>query len=57
MQEAWANWHKTLTQLLSIPDQEMVFCGLALGYEDKTAAVNTLRSGRAGLEDVKFFGF
>ncbi|MFZ5836530.1 MAG: nitroreductase [Pseudomonadota bacterium] len=57
MQEAWANWHKTLTQMLSIPDHEMVFCGLALGYEDTSAAVNTLRSERAGLQDVRFFGF
>lgn len=57
LQEAWANWHKTLTQMLSIPDHEMVFCGLALGYEDTSAAVNTLRSERAGLDDVKFFGF
>ncbi|MEQ1888729.1 MAG: nitroreductase [Alphaproteobacteria bacterium] len=57
MQEAWASWHKTLTQMLSIPDHEMVFCGIALGYEDTGAAVNTLRSDRAGLEDVKFFGF
>jgi nitroreductase len=57
LQEAWANWHKTLTQMLSIPDSEMVFCGLALGYEDTSAAVNTLRSERAGLQDVKFFGF
>lgn len=57
MQEAWASWHRTLTQMLSIPAHEMVFCGLALGYEDTGAAVNTLRSERAGLEDVKFFGF
>ncbi len=57
LQEAWANWHKTLTQMLSIPDHEMVFCGLALGYEDTSARVNSLRSERAGLEDVKFFGF
>jgi len=57
MQEAWANWHKTLTQMLSIPDHEMVFCGIALGYEDSSATVNTLRSDRAGLEDVRFFGF
>jgi nitroreductase len=56
MQEAWASWHKTLTDMLSIPAHEMVFCGIAMGYEDTSAAVNTLRSERAGLEDVKFFG-
>ncbi|MSP43585.1 MAG: nitroreductase [Alphaproteobacteria bacterium] len=57
MQEAWASWHKTLTETLSIPGHEMVFCGIAMGYEDTSATVNTLRSERAGLEDVKFFGF
>ena len=57
MQEAWANWYQTLSELLSIPENEMLFCGLALGYGDKNAVVNSLRTERAGLEDVKFFGF
>ncbi len=56
-QEAWANWYKTLTDMLSIPDEEMVFCGVALGYEDTEATINSLHAPRAGLEDVKFFGF
>jgi len=57
MQEAWANWYQTLTEMLSIPDNEMVFCGLAVGHEDTSAVVNTLHTERAGLEDVRFFGF
>lgn len=55
--EAWANWYKTLTELLSIPPNEMVFCGLALGHENTAAVINTLHTERAGLDDVKFFGF
>ncbi len=50
-QEAWAIWQATVREVLSIPDNEMVFCGLALGYMDDTAAVNSLESTRVPLEE------
>ncbi len=50
-QEAWAVWHETITELFAIPEEEMFFCGMALGYRDPEAPVNTLRSERAPLED------
>jgi hypothetical protein len=37
---------------------EMVYCGMALGYADLGAAVNTLRSRRAQVEQfAEFRGF
>jgi len=50
-QEAWAVWHKTVAQALSIPADHMLFCGMALGYRDETAPINTLRTERAPLEE------
>jgi nitroreductase len=50
-QEAWAVWHKTLTGFLPIPQEHMLFCGMALGYRDETAPINTLRTDRAPLEE------
>jgi nitroreductase len=54
-QEAWAVWHKTVTQFLGIPPEHMLFCGMALGYADESAPINTLRTDRAALEEFATF--
>lgn len=45
-QEAWTLWHKTVSGFLNLPPEEMLFCGVALGYEDPDAAINHWRSPR-----------
>src|SRR5215469_1151563 len=50
-QEAWAVWHKTIREFLSVPQNEMIFCGMGLGYADADAPVNLLDSERAPLEE------
>ncbi len=50
-QEAWAVWHSTIRNYLSIPQNEMIFCGMAIGYADEDAAINTLDSERVPLEE------
>jgi len=50
-QEAWAVWHSIIREYLSIPQNEMIFCGMAIGVGDETAPVNTLESERAPLEE------
>ncbi len=50
-QESWAGWHQTLTGFLDIPDHDMVFCGMALGYVNPDAPVNSLRTERAALDE------
>lgn len=45
-QEAWSSWPQTISQHLSLPENEMIFCGMALGYEDETAIINKLQSER-----------
>ena len=50
-QEAWAVWHKTIGEFLELPPQMMFFCGMALGYRDENAPINSLRTARAELEE------
>jgi nitroreductase len=50
-QEAWAVWHRIIREYLSVPEEEMVFCGVALGYADETHPVNTLTSDRAPMAE------
>jgi nitroreductase len=58
LQEAWANMGRTVYDQLNIPENEIVWCGISLGYADKAAPVNTLKSDRAPLGEVaQFCGF
>jgi len=46
-QEAWAVFHPVVRDYLAIPQNEMIFCGMAIGYADESAQINTLQSERA----------
>jgi nitroreductase len=54
-QAAFCEYHEVISQRLSIPDTEMLVCGMALGYADRQAIVNTFRTERMGLEDFVRF--
>ncbi len=54
-QEAWAVHHSTIREYLNVPQNELIFCGMALGYADESAPVNTLVSERAPLEEYVTF--
>jgi nitroreductase len=54
-QEAWAVWHRIVREHLNVPDNEMVFCGMAIGHADETAPVNTLVSERAPVAEFTTF--
>lgn len=51
-QESWAIWHKTISEFLNLPPEVMLFSGMALGYMDESAPINSLRTERAALADV-----
>jgi nitroreductase len=55
MQEAWATLRHSLKTHFSLAEHEMIYCGMALGYADDTAAVNSLRSDRVPVEDFASF--
>jgi nitroreductase len=54
-QEAWAMRHKTVGELLQLPDNLMLFCGLAMGYADHQHPVSKVRTERAALEEFATF--
>ncbi|MDP2214811.1 nitroreductase [Phenylobacterium sp.] len=49
-QEYWARYPQTLADILSLPDDHMIFSGMALGYADAAAPINTLRTRRDPFE-------
>jgi nitroreductase len=58
MQEAWAMLRDTLHAHFALPENELVYCGMALGHADREASVNALRSDRAPVEEfATFAGF
>lgn len=48
-QAAWANFHPTICSHLSLPDNEMVVCGMALGCANLEAPENQLQTVREPL--------
>jgi nitroreductase len=57
MQESWANWHRTIRTVLPVPADELVFCGVSLGYPDADHPINRFATERAGsAEFCQFFG-
>jgi nitroreductase len=49
-QEFWARLPGTVGAFLNLPDDHMLFSGMALGYRDPDAAINTLRTRRDPFE-------
>src|SRR6185503_3209978 len=55
MQEAWARMRAPLHKHFALAEDEMIYCGMALGYADESAPVNTLRSARAEVDEFAVF--
>lgn len=49
-QEYWARYPQTLADILDLPEDHMIFSGMALGYADESAPINTLRTRRDPFE-------
>ncbi len=49
-QEAWSVWHGTVREFLGMSQEMLLFSGMALGWRDESAPINTLRTDRAPLE-------
>src|SRR5258708_7858454 len=47
MQESWATVRERLAGHFALAPEQMIYCGMALGSADTSAAVNTLRAERA----------
>ena len=55
LQAAFAPFHRTIRRHLSIPDEEVVVCGMSLGYADPDAPENQLRTERSPASDFATF--
>ena len=54
-QECWARYAQTVGEFLALPRDPMLFCGMAIGYEDRAAPINQWRSARVPLEEFVHF--
>lgn len=49
-QEYWARYPVTVAKFLGLPDDHMLFAGMAMGYRDPEAPINTLKATRDTFE-------
>lgn len=57
-QQAWVSFHRTIRSFLKLPDHLMIYSGMALGYADDDAPINSWRSPREPLSAfASFQGF
>jgi nitroreductase len=57
-QQAWVSFNRTIRAFLELPPHLMVYSGMALGYADESAAINSWRSPREPLDAfASFEGF
>ncbi|HEX3700553.1 MAG TPA: nitroreductase [Phenylobacterium sp.] len=49
-QEYWARYPQTVAKFLSLPQDHMLFSGMALGHRDPDAPINALRASRDPFE-------
>lgn len=54
-QAAFNQFHQIIERQLGLPANEAVVCGMALGYEDKKAIVNTLKTTRVPVDEFATF--
>jgi nitroreductase len=58
MQEAWAALRPELATHFGLAETDVVYCAIALGHADPSAAVNGLRSERVAVDEfAEFRGF
>ncbi len=50
-QEYWSVRHKAVSTFVGAPENEMLFCALAIGYADTSAPINSLRSERMPVDE------
>ncbi|MDR3534717.1 MAG: nitroreductase [Rhodopila sp.] len=55
-QAAWTNYHQVIRRVLGLPEEDIVICGMALGYADPDAPENMLVTERAPVRSFMRFG-
>jgi nitroreductase len=50
-QEYWSSRHQAVSMFVGAPENEMLFCGMAIGYADTSAPINSLRAERMPVDE------
>ena len=50
-QEYWSSRHQAVSTFVGAPENEMLFCGMAIGYADTAAPINSLRAERMPVDE------
>tara|TARA_B100001287_G_scaffold86010_1_gene71866 strand:- start:5744 stop:6397 length:654 start_codon:yes stop_codon:yes gene_type:complete len=50
-QEAWSIKHDSVSKFVKADDSDILFCGMAIGYRDEDAPVNSLKTDRRELSE------
>lgn len=51
-QEAWSVWPRTVGGFLGLPEEHLLFAGMALGRRDPAHSLHEFRADRAALDEV-----
>ena len=54
-QQAFAQYHRVIAPLIGMPAEQMLVCGMSLGYEDAAEPGNRLRSEREPVQNFARF--
>tara|TARA_Y200000002_G_scaffold218443_1_gene180203 strand:- start:7285 stop:7938 length:654 start_codon:yes stop_codon:yes gene_type:complete len=54
-QEAWSMKQESVCNFLNKDDEDILFCGMAIGFEDKKNPINNLRTSRRPIDDWATF--
>ncbi len=54
-QISWCNFAKTICELLEVPDNWTLYCGMSIGHADPDAPVNSVIADRAPLDEFATF--
>ncbi|NUR50910.1 MAG: nitroreductase [Hamadaea sp.] len=54
-QEAWAEYHRSVAEVIAPPPERMLFCGMSIGYADPAVAHPRIRRAELS-ETVTFLG-
>lgn len=54
-QVAWTSVHTTVREVLEIPDDVILYCGVSIGYPDSSNPLASIATERASLADIATF--
>ena len=54
-QEAWSMKHESVASFVNVSSDDILFCGMSIGYQDFEAPINKLESTRRPLEEWASF--